>query len=211
MTEEKKKPSPKKPIVRRKMTVSERAEAVALWRSGTVTLEDLSKKFKKRPESLSRMFTKMGITKGAAEAEARAKLIAAAAEERVVSDVEKTLERIKLVKEENYGYARGLARYTMLQIKRAQEAGIDLATLKDTFGVLKLASEITGNCRKELYQILNVEKHEKGTELEELPELTIRELTNVEIDQLKNQDGDDMGLDTDPGIDMMPDDVVEGL
>lgn len=75
MTEADKKKA-KKPVTYRQLTIAQKAEAAALWRTGSVTLEDLGKKFKKTPETLSRLFTRMGIEKGSGAAEAVKKIMA---------------------------------------------------------------------------------------------------------------------------------------
>lgn len=89
MTEADKK-KPKKPVTYRQLTVAQKAEAVALWRTGSVTLEELGKKYKKHPETLSRLFTRMGIEKGSGAAEAVRKVMATV-EARTLSDTEETV------------------------------------------------------------------------------------------------------------------------
>ena len=197
----------------RKLTPSQKAEAAALWRSGTVTLEDLAKKFKKRPEGFSRLFKRMGIEKGGAteDVEKRVKKIEAEVEARIVSSVDETLRKIQLAKDDHYKYSSGLAKLAWSELVRARQAGIDIGGLKEVMATLKLAGDVIGGARKELFEVLNVEKHEKTEDLQDLPELTVRELTGSEILQLQSQSNDEMGLEEDTGADMMPDDVVEGL
>lgn len=198
----------KKPLTYRQLTVAQKAEAVALWRSGTVTLEDLSKKYKKRPETLSRLFTRMGIVKGSGAAEA-AKKVMETVEARTLSDVEETVRRIHATRNEHFVMSTHLAKIAWAEILRARKAEVDLATLKDVMTTLKLAGDVIGNARKELFAILDVEKHSKEEDFENLPELTVRELTTGEMLQLQSQTaGDDMGLDA--GAEMMPDDYAEG-
>ncbi len=212
MTEETKPAKPAPDM--RKLTTSQKAEAAALWRTGTVTLEDLGRKFKKRPEAFSRLFKRMGVEKGSSEVIAeRAKKIAEAAEARVVTSVEESIRKIHAMREDHYKYSSGLAKLAWSELVRARQAGIDIGGLKDVMATLKMAGDVFGNARKELFEVLNVEKHEKTDELDDLPELTVRELTTSEIGQLQMQGSpdDDMGIDSDPGADMMPDDVVEGL
>lgn len=173
----------------------EKAEAVALWRSGKVTLEDLATKFKKRPETFSRLFKKMGVKKGEAIADA-AREMEKAAVVAAISDTEETLRRIKLARDEHFKMSTGLAKMAWAQVVRAHQAEIPLAKIKDDLAALKIASDVIGNSRKELFEILNVEKHDKVVDEDDLPELTVRELTNDEIDQLRATPEDD-GLDTD--------------
>lgn len=204
MTEEKKKKTAGRPHGVRPLTASQKAEAIALWRSGSVTLEILSKKYGKRPEAFSRLFKKLSIEKGSSLTEA-AKRLEAEIETRVVSDLDETLRRITATKDEHYRMSSGLAKLVWSELVRARQAKTDIGALKDVMMTIKLASDVVGNARKELFAILNVEKHDESSELEDLPELTLRELTGIEISQLQQQATDDMGLDG-AGADMMPDD-----
>jgi hypothetical protein len=189
---------PKKKGTRAKsLTVAQKAEAAALWRSGAVTLDDLAKKFKKTPEMFSRLFSRMGIKKGegvpALVKEAEKKIT-----ERVLSDTEETLKRIAQVKESHYQMSRQLAVLAFRDLQQARAAELDIAKLKETMLVYKLIGDIVGNSRKELFEILNVEKHEAQSDLDDLPDLTVRELTQSEILQLQDapiesEDGADLG------------------
>lgn len=169
----------------RSLTVAQKAEAVALWKAGTVTLDDLAKKFKKRPETFSRLFKRMGVEKGSAEKEAMRRAEAAAAA-RVASDVEETLKRIAQVKDTHFQMSRNLAAFAMRDIVQARAAGVDVGTLKDVMAVYKMAADVVGNSRKELFEILNVAKHEATIDDDDLPDLTVRELSQSEVDALRD-------------------------
>jgi hypothetical protein len=176
-----KKPRPK---INRKLTPEQRAEAAGLWRAGSVTLEDLSKKFGKRPESFSRMFRSMGLVKGSAVAETQKK-VEEEVQKSVASNVAKELERIATMKDQHFQMSSALAKIAFQEITRARQAGNKIESLKDTMLTLKLAGEIVGNARKELYALLRVEEHDKDHELEDLPELTVRELTQDQIVEMQ--------------------------
>jgi DNA-directed RNA polymerase subunit F len=217
MAEEKKKKEKAAPAVSAKsassrmtLTVHQKAEAIALWRSGAVTLAQLSEKFKKRPETFSRMFTRMGVSKGSTLTDAAAKL-EKKIEERVLSETEQTLKRLSAAKLEHFNYANGLSRIAWGQLRKAVEEKIDIASLKDVMATLKLAGDVIGNSRKELFAVLNAEKYDAIEEYDDLPELTVRELTGNEIEQIQHQPIDDMGLDSDPGALMLPADDSDGL
>lgn len=211
---EKKKRGPGRPPKKEKpegetrgLTVAQKAEAVALWRSGDYTLEMLAKKFGKRREQFSRLFKRMGIEKGSGVAAATAKAVEAA-EARASRDTEEVLQKIAKIKEQHLRMSTDIAKLAYAEILRARQAGLDMGTLKDVMATLKAAGEIVANARKEAYVVLDVEKHEKDEDLESLPELTVRELTNDEITQLQQAPGDD-GLDDDMGelgddLDMLP-------
>lgn len=190
------KPSGRKPGAK-SLTVRQKAEAAALWRSGSVTLEDLSKKYGKRTETFSRLFKRMGIEKGSGAA-AAVKKAEEAITARVVSDIEETFKRISTVKESHFRMSQALAVMAFKDIQQAKAAGLDIGKLRDVMSVYKMAGEIVGNSRKELYEILDVAKHDKEKEDDDLPDLTVRELTQGEVDQLRDTvpedlDGADLG------------------
>lgn len=199
-------PEDKKPKVggrkpgAKSLTVSQKAEAAALWRAGSVTLDDLAKKFKKRPETFSRLFARMGIEKGSGAAAALKKAEEAIAAH-AVSEVEETLKRIAQVKESHFKMSQHVAVMAFREIQQAKAAELDIGKLKDVMAVYKTLSEIVGNSRKELFAILNVEKHESREDLDDLPDLTVRELTQGEIAQLRDAPNEDPdGLDLGDGM-----------
>lgn len=210
MTDVKTETAPVKKHASKNLSVPQKAEAAALWRNGSMTLEELGKKFKKRPEAMSRMFKKMGVVRGAAVEEA-IKKIADAAEVRMLSDLEETMKKIAQVKNEHFRMSGLLAKIAFSEIQRARTEKIDIAKLKDVMMTLKLAGDVIGNSRKELFAVLNVERFDEEVDPDDLPELTVRELTGGEISQLRNTvEDDEMGISSDSGEDMMPEDAEEG-
>lgn len=188
------------------LTVAQKAEAAALWRSGSVTLDDLARKFKKRPETFSRLFAKMGIEKGSGAAAALKKAEDAIAA-RTATDVEETLKRISQVKDTHFKMSQALAVMAFREIQQAKSAGVDVGGLKDVMATYKLASEVVGNSRKELFVLLNVEKHDSAEEMDDLPELTVRELTQGEVEILRDAPTEDDAMDV--GGDMLSLDIEE--
>lgn len=173
------------------LTVTQKAEAAALWRSGAITLDGLAAKYKKRPETFSRLFARMGIEKGSS-AEVAMKRAEEAIAARSVSDLEETLKRIAGVKDAHFKMSQAIAVMAFRELQQTKTAGLDISKLKDTMAVYKTVGEIIGNSRRELFDILDVEKHDKDKELDDLPDLTVRELTNVELEQLRDTPGDDI-------------------
>ena len=177
-------PSPTRPKINRKLTPEQKAEAAALWRAGSVTLDDLSKKYGKRPENFSRLFRKMGIVKGSAIAETAAR-VAEEVAKKAGDNVAKELERLQKVKDEHFAMSSALAKIAFAEITRARQAGTKIDSLKDTMMTLKLAGEIVGTSRKELYAILRAEMHDDETDADDLPELQVAELTPDQITQMQ--------------------------
>lgn len=176
-----KKPRPK---INRRLTPEQRAEAAALWQAGSVTLDDLSKKFGKRPENFSRLFKQMGIAKGSAVAKAEAAAADAIANS-VAKRVSEELQRIEVMKDQHFKMSSAIAKIAFAEITQARQAGTKIENLKDTMLTLKLAGEIIGTARKEQYALLRVEEHDKDKELEDLPELEVRELSQAQINEMQ--------------------------
>lgn len=189
------------------LTPKEKAEAVSLWRTGGVTLQQLADKFKRRPETMGRLFKRMGIVKGSAIKDAADKLDAAAIAA-ATSDQEETLRRIRLAKDEHYRMSNGLAKLVWAEIVRCRQANLPLHSIKETMATLKLASDVIGNSRKELYTILQVDEADKKKEEDDLPELVVRELTENEVEQI--QTGTETDEDIEPVADIEDIDIPDG-
>lgn len=179
------------------LTPVEKAEAAALWRSGEVTLEFLSKKFKKRPTAFSRLFKEMGIQKGEMAKAHQAK-VTAEIESRLLSDASTHANRIAKVKEEHFRMADSMGKLVWQEIVAAKREGKKIENLRGTMQTLQLAMATMSKAREELYRILRVEEFEKEDEDNSLPELTVRELTSDETQQIrstKQQDEDSLELE----------------
>lgn len=183
------------------LTPGEKAEAVALWRSGDTTLDELGKRFQKRPETMQRLFKEMGISKGEAAKEHQAK-VTAEVEARLLSDVGLQAQRIIKMKEEHFKMADSIAKLVWQEIVEAKKNNRKLETLRATMQTLQIASNTLANVRSELYTILRVEHQEKEDDDDALPELLVRELTSSEVESIRNADAppeDDLDL---PEIDL---------
>lgn len=201
-------PAPRRGKTRGKsLTTAQKAEAAALWRTGSVTLADLSKRYGKTPEMFSRLFSRMGIKKGEGVAAAVAKAEEAISKH-MVSDTEETLRRIAKVREDHFKMSQAIAFMAFKELQQTRAAEIDVGKLKDAMAVYKMVSDVVGNSRRELFEILNVEKHDKNEDLDDLPDLTVRELTQGEITALQDAPIDDLdGADLGEGmIDLEDDD-----
>lgn len=193
----------------KQMTPAQKAEAVALWRSGEFTLDALAKKFSRRPETLSRLFSEMGIKKGEAAAEHQAK-IEKEMQTRLLNDAAEQANRIAKVKEDHFKMADALGKLVWQEIVAAKKAGKSIEKLRGTMHTLQMASATLSNVRGELYRILQIDKFEEKKEDEDLPELTVRELTEDETKQLQAQSSESED-DLDVGeIDELPSETDSG-
>jgi hypothetical protein len=177
----------------RSLTPAEKAAAAAAWRAGEVTLAQLSEKYKKRPETFSRLFGKMGIKKGEAAEEVGRK-VTAQIEARAVTDVEQTLQQIAETKKTFVGMHNALARLAFTEIKKAVEAKVPLSQLRLAMQTLQSASAVISKSREEIYTLLQIEKHDDNLGDDDLPELLVRELTAGEVKQLAEQDDEEKAL-----------------
>lgn len=189
----------------RSLTPQEKAEAIALWRVGEVTLEELAKKFKKRPETFSRLFKAAGVKKGELS-EAHQQQVAQAVETRLLNDAEELANRIAKSKDEHYRMSKGLATLVWSEIVECRKAKKPLSSIKETMQTLNLAANTLGKVRDEIWSILQIERHDERSEDEDLPELTIRELTEEEVTQMSNARAPSEDLE---GIEDLGD-IVEG-
>lgn len=189
----------------RKLTVAQKAEIAALYNSGTCSVADLAKQFDKAPSTITLVIKTMGIKKGGGVEEATRK-ITEQIEQRALTDLEVVMQKIVKAKEEFYVMNNALAKMVWNEIRQEKsKESPDLGRLKDAMTTLKIASDLIGNSRKEVYALLNVERFDEERSHDELPELTVRELTGTEIKQLQLQSNDDDDL----GGSMMPEDSAE--
>lgn len=171
------KPKPKK-IVRR-LTVTQRAEAIALWKAGEITLEGLSKKFGKSRQAFLRLFDKEGAKKGS-NAAATTKRVTEAVEDGLADSAAKMVKRITDTKEEHYKMADMLAKLTWKTIVDCQTGKHAFGTKLNDIKMLSAAASVLKTVREERYAVLglNEKVHDDDTPL---PDLVIRELTAEQI------------------------------
>jgi transposase-like protein len=170
----------------RKLTPAQKAEAVALWRTGEVTLEDLASRFGKRRETFSRLFTEMGIKKGEAALEHQEK-VAAEVEAKILTDANEMALKIARVKDEHFRMADALGKLVWQEIVIAKREKLPIHTLRGTMHTLQMASSTLANVRSELYKILQVEKFDEAEEDNDLPELQVTELSQEDIVELQKE------------------------
>lgn len=188
MSKSKPKTTPEKTSTRSRLTTAEIAEAVALYESGSTTLEELGRRFDKRPETFMRLFKKMGVVKGSKAAETT---------ERVREEVEKSMlddaallaSRIRETKEEHYKMATALGKLSWNEIFTAKKEG---RTYASTMNELKAIGQALANlkmAREERYIVLGI--NDDGGDDPVIPELPIHELTQDQIEEMRAKAGDD--------------------
>lgn len=167
------------------LTSTERAEAIALWRAGATTLDQLAKQFGRSRETFVRLFNREGITKGDLREE-HEKKVAEAAESVVVSDATVRLKRIQEVTDTNFRLITGLRNAVFGYAIRAKNENVPISKFAAEIRAYKEMIQSISMCRNEHWILLGLDKDD-ANDTDELPELKIRELTVEDIKAMHKQ------------------------
>ncbi|CAG9228805.1 hypothetical protein [Burkholderia vietnamiensis] len=174
------------------LTEKQRAELIALWRSGDATLEELGKRFNRTPRALSMMFAKEGVKKGEKRAEVHAAVQQKVAEQ-IAGDATVIAGKIRETKDSHYAASKVIAQLIQNQLVKAQRDQVPFATVQAEIKTLKLAAEALSVCREERFIVLGIANGEKEED-DDLPELPIHEMTAAQILDMQQRQ-EDGGLD----------------
>lgn len=167
------------------LTPKEIGQAVALWESGSVTLEDLAERYKRAPETFARLFKRLGVEKGSKAAETLEKA-KEKVEESIGDDEQLLAQRIKDAKEEAWKLSTlGMKKLGALLIEAHQKKQ-DPAVLINAFRAMKEYADALGKLRKERYVALGI-KEDDNDDDDKLPTLEIREMTQDQIMEMRNK------------------------
>lgn len=185
MTEVKKPSVKKKPVRRGKqLSPSEKAEAIALWKAGTVTLDQLSDRFHRDRSTFVRLFNSEDVTKGE-NREALDRKAEEAVASTAVTDAITRSNRIRETKEDHYTFAKFLQKANQnILVKALQEKrsiGTEIANISAINKIAQTAKII----REERFALLDLNDQSAG-EGDELPELVLKMLTDDEIKSMQN-------------------------
>ena len=189
---------PKRPIKRiPKLTETEKAEAIALWKAGAVTLKDLSKKFGRTGQTFITLFKTSGAVKGSTAA-AMAKKITEEVEKAVLNDAAVYAKRIKDTKEEHYSSSVAISKIVMATLVRARSDGIPYGNTINDLKAFKVAAETLKITREERYITLGITSADDAAD-RPLPDLMIQELNAEDIEEMSRQNrvSDDGEFDMD--------------
>lgn len=167
------------------LTSTEKAEAIALWRAGSVTLDQLAEKFHRDRVTFLRLFNKEGVTKGEARDEHERK-VAEAVETAAITDAATLATRIRETKEEHYKMAKAIAHATYKILAKAAQENRAVGTSLPDLKALQIASQTLKVAREERYAVLGMNE-ERRNEDTPMPDLVVQELTSDEIKQMHNQ------------------------
>ena len=170
---------------RRYPTASEWAEAEALWATGDVTLDDLASIVGVSQTSVSLHMKKAGITKGE-KADEHRKRVAEKVAETALGDISEHSQRIKETKDEHYSMAKGIAILTWNEIKKAKQERTPFGAIAPNLKSLEIAMNVITKAQQARWQVLGLDRPD-AVDDNELPELTISELTAEEIAALRDR------------------------
>lgn len=185
------------------LTAPEWAEACELWRSGSVTLNDLAHRFGKAAETFSRKFKAEGIVKGERVAEMQQQ-VQATVKKQINDDAAILAKRIRDTKEQHYAMAEGLSKLTWNEITQARQNNQPMAVAQNNLKALQTAAQTLKALREERWAILGLDNPDQITD-DELPELVISELTQEQIMELQRREEEALAIQgghlaLDPGI-----------
>lgn len=180
----------------KRMTNRQRAEAMALWRSGTVTLTELAKKYNKSTNALVMLFKKNNVKKGET-ADKVTEAVTRKINEKLIN-TDDIVVRARDTKEEHYKIASGIAKLTWSLIVMAKKNNKPMRTILHDLRALKNAAEIFKIAREERFVSLGIKEFENLGD-KPLPQLVVKELTGEDIKRIQNTRLGDSELDIDEG------------
>ncbi|MGU3362771.1 hypothetical protein ACLBWX_20805 [Methylobacterium sp. M6A4_1b] len=192
-------PSEKRRYV--KLTEAEWAEAEAAWASGAVSLPELSHQFGTTERGLQARFARRGIEKGEAAKALAAQVVARVAEEHA-SQVSTLAERATTIREATYAHA---VKVEGMIVARLDAAAADPA---QTFAAAAAIKMLT-NAASALERLHSLKRSALGisdddVNDDEIPVLVIRDMTNTEIEDMRNKQDEEDAL-SGSFIDIHPD------
>lgn len=185
------------------LTARQKAEAKALWERGEVTLDDLSKKFGKAPETFSRLFSREGVQKGSKAKEVEKKT-QAAVEAAMEREAVTLAQRVITCKDDHYKFFDALRKLTVAEIASARQRNAPLASVMNNIKTLREAAQVGDITQKKMFEILGINPLKDKAD-EDLPELKILELSQEkELELAERQQSADEDLDI--GTSELPED-----
>jgi len=184
-------PSETAPEEKRRLTPAEWAEIVTVWELGKVTLDDLNKQFGISVAAISKGLKSRGATKGSRSHEIAAEVTRATirtSEEQAFSAAAERKRKIEETKAEAYQWARTLQQQIVGQFVKAQKDELPFEAVMGNIKTLKIAIDALEKGRQTRYAVLNADQ---DVDAEQLEQLVISNLTNEEIEKLKQMDEDD--------------------
>lgn len=195
------KASPTKSSTKRvTLNTAKKAEAIAIWQAGTMTLTELAKKYKVNERTLSRLFEREGVKKNDNE-ETTKKLVEEAVENSIKKDAVIYAERVKATKEDHYKMANTLAKLIFSKLITIEKEGKSAGSISGDLKSYHLAVASLKILREERYATLGIRPDDAGED-RPLPDLIVQELTVEDIREMSKGNmvnEDDLDFDGDLG------------
>lgn len=176
------------PADTKRMTEADWEEASVLYEQGTITLDDLAKRFSVSKGALSKGFKKRGVERGSKSKIIRKEIeeaVAKEAAERAERAAELLRTRSEETKEFHYKADDTLSKLTLSVLIKAQKEGRALATCKGDLLALRIAAQTLTKIREDRYTLLGLDQNADAGD--ELRDLEVRELSQDDIDQLNER------------------------
>lgn len=171
------------------------------WAEGRfATMEELASHYEVPVAKLRERFKRNGIRKGQAIEEYNKRLQEELAQ-RAAEDAKVLADRIRETKEEHYKMATGISKLVWAEVLTAKQKSAPFATIKENLKSLAIAMKTLSDARVERFAVLGLDKEDKDDD-DTLPELLVSELTQEQIEEIRNRTAGDPD-DTD-----LPDDLV---
>ena len=190
---------------RNRFSPNEWLEIVSLAENGA-SIQKIAETFKCHPSVIYRGLKKKGVQLGSNAQKA--------SEEVARLERETLISRIKETKDNNYKWVSALQARVVQTVIKAEKEGKPIGMVKDDIKALKDAIDAVGSGQKTIWNILNIDK--ENADLDRvLPELPIRELTEQEVEQIRDRQAmeamemDILGGDLDEDEDDLPEDEEE--
>lgn len=174
-----------------RVTVAQRAEAVALQRAGEMTSQEIADKVGLSITTVRHLFNKVKVKKGEGAVvieEKRAAVIA----ESITLDPLVYAQRVFNTKNETYRITEMLRKLVASEVVKCRQDGRKLGTIQNEIKTIVEAAKAIKICREEAYAVLGIRPDDQGDE--QLPDLTITDLTEDDIADLQAMPAvEDMG------------------
>lgn len=193
---------PKKTVF---LNSARQAEAIAFWKSGTATLEELSVKFKVNKSTLSRLFKKNGAEKNETK-DATTKIAESAVTAAIINDSIIFAQRVKETKEEHYKIATMITRIISSKVANTQKEGKSHTSIAGDVKTLQQAAMALKILREERYATLGISTDDVSDD-RPMPDLIVQELTVEDIQQMSREN---MVQDDDFDFDSLGDEELIG-
>lgn len=177
-----------------KLSEDQWAEAEAAWTSGSASLPELAHRFGATERALQAHFAKRGLEKGQA-AKALAATVVARVKKEQEAQADTTTERALTIRETTYSYATKIER---MIVERLDAAAADPDQVYAAAAFVKMLA----NSAAALERLHTLKRNALGItdedmNADEVPELVIKNLSDVEVASIRQRQSDEDEFDND--------------